>query len=59
MKRLFVILLVFGAVISGDRPPSRLHMRKGVLAPYAKRMGVVVVRDAKGRPVSYRFEPKQ
>jgi hypothetical protein len=58
MKRVFVVMVVLGLVTRGDRPPSRLHALRGVLAPYAKRMGVVVVRDAKGRPISYRvFKP--
>jgi hypothetical protein len=38
---------------------SRRRMLKGLLAPYAKRMGIVVVRDAKGRPISYRFTPNR
>jgi hypothetical protein len=59
MKCLFVVLLVLAAVTRGDRTPGRLYVLKGVLAPYAKRLGVVVVRDAIGRPISYRFTPNR
>jgi hypothetical protein len=57
MKRLLVVLLVSGAVTSGDRPPSRLHVLKGALAPYATVAGIVVVRDATGRPIRFHFTP--
>jgi len=58
MKRSCVVLLVLAAVARGDRPPSRIYLLKGVLAPYATRAGIVVVRDAKGRPIGYRvFTP--
>lgn len=54
MKRLLVVLLVLAAVTRGDRAPSRIYLLKGILAPYAERMGAVLVRDAKGCHIRFR-----
>jgi hypothetical protein len=56
MKRLFVILLVFGAVSCRERPPN-LRVLQGWLASSIQKLHVVVERDAAGHPVRFHFLP--
>jgi hypothetical protein len=56
MKRLFVILLVFGAVSCRERPPDPRVLR-GAMASAIPKARIVVTRDAAGHPVRFRFLP--
>ena len=56
MKRLFVILLVFGAVSSPERPRD-LRVLRGSMASSIQKMRVVVERNGAGHPVRFRFLP--
>jgi hypothetical protein len=56
MKRLFVILLVCGAVSCRERPPD-LRVLRAAMASAIPQMRIVVTRDAAGRPVRFRFLP--